>query len=196
MFDVLSTDDSSTEKAEIQAIHPTALIRRACVCLLGNLTIAAGLHSSTAHRASIKTVSGMLHKLVDAGTSGRARPGESYGAMLLDIPLYSCVFPCIPCIPLNSPKLESVLPIRISEAVAGDVCAQQHRDWAKLGFVRGIAATPTMCYNLSSPRWVALLLRVVSGSLPEDDTQPAVSAVHLPRQARIWSIVHVMPTCW
>ena len=64
-----------------------------------------------------------------------------------------------------------------------DISAQQHRDWAKLGFVRGIAVTPTMCYNLSSARWVSLLLRVVSGSLPEEDTHSAASAAHLPRQA-------------
>ena len=63
------------------------------------------------------------------------------------------------------------------------VVAQQHRDWAKLGFIRGIAVSPVMCCSLSTSQWVSLLLRVVRGSLPDDDSlPPTVSAVHLPRQ--------------
>ena len=65
----------------------------------------------------------------------------------------------------------------------GLVVAQQHRDWAKLGFIRGIAASPVMCCSLSTPQWVSLLLRVVKGSLPDGDLLPSnVSAALLPRQ--------------
>ena len=61
--------------------------------------------------------------------------------------------------------------------------AQQHRDWSKLGFIRGIAVSPVMCCSLSTHQWVGLLLRVVRGSLPDDDSlPPTVSAAHLPRQ--------------
>lgn len=61
--------------------------------------------------------------------------------------------------------------------------AQQHRDWAKLGFIRGIAVSPVMCCSLSTPQWVSLLLRVVKGSLPDGDLPPSnVSAAPLPRQ--------------
>lgn len=61
--------------------------------------------------------------------------------------------------------------------------AQQHRDWAKLSFIRGIAASRVMCCALSTPQWVSLLLRVVKGSLPDDDlVPPTVSASQLPRQ--------------
>ena len=68
--------------------------------------------------------------------------------------------------------------------------AQQHRDWAKLGFIRGIAVSPVMCLSLSTPQWVALLLRVVRGSLPDDDTlPPTVSAAHLPRQVTVCALI-------
>lgn len=69
------------------------------------------------------------------------------------------------------------------------VLAQQHRDWAKLGFIRGIAVSPVMCCSLSTSQWVSLLLRVVRGSLPDDDSlPPTVSAVHLPRQVTYKSL--------
>lgn len=60
--------------------------------------------------------------------------------------------------------------------------AQQFRDWAKLGFIRSIAVTPTMCKALSSAQWVDLLLRLVSGSIPEDERSSTSTAIHLPRQ--------------
>ena len=66
------------------------------------------------------------------------------------------------------------------------VMAQQHRDWAKLGFIRGIAVSPVMCCSLSTSQWVSLLLRVVKGSLPDGDALPSnVSAAFLPRQVML-----------
>lgn len=63
------------------------------------------------------------------------------------------------------------------------VMAQQHRDWAKLGFIRGIAVSPVICCSLSTPHWVSLLLRVVRGSLPGEETLlPTASTANLPRQ--------------
>lgn len=46
------------------------------------------------------------------------------------------------------------------------VSREQHRGWCSLGFVRSIALTPHMCAALSSPPWIALLMRVVEGHAP------------------------------
>lgn len=46
------------------------------------------------------------------------------------------------------------------------VCREQHRSWCSLGFVRSIALTPHMCAALSSPPWIALLMKVVEGHAP------------------------------
>ena len=50
--------------------HPTSLIRCSCLCLLRALTIASGLHSDRVQVGSVRTVSGLLRTLVNAGTSG------------------------------------------------------------------------------------------------------------------------------
>lgn len=72
------------------------------------------------------------------------------------------------------------------------VMAQQHRDWAKLGFIRGIAVSPVICCSLSTPHWVSLLLRVVRGSLPGEETLlPTASTANLPRQ--VITRVFIMP---
>ena len=44
---------------------------------------------------------------------------------------------------------------------------QQHRDWAKLGFIRGITLTPSAYKVFSSSRWMNLFLRIVGGNLGE-----------------------------
>ena len=64
------TDDSKKEKTEIQSIHPTALIRHSCVCLLQALAIGCGLHGNSLQIESVRTVSSLLHNLLDAGTIG------------------------------------------------------------------------------------------------------------------------------
>lgn len=64
------SDDSMQEKTEIQSIHPTALIRHSCVCLLQALAIGCGLHANRLQIESVRTVSGLLHNLLDAGTVG------------------------------------------------------------------------------------------------------------------------------
>ena len=72
------------------------------------------------------------------------------------------------------------------------VMAQQHRDWAKLGFIRGIAVSPVICCSLSTPQWVTLLLRVVRGSLPDEETLlPPASTANLPRQVKTRVFVEV-----
>lgn len=58
----------------------------------------------------------------------------------------------VPCVPTASPN--------------SAVCREQHRSWCSLGFVRSIALTPHMCAALSSPPWIALLMRVVEGHAP------------------------------
>ena len=64
------SDDSKKEKTEIQAAHPTSLIRCSCLCLLRALAIATGLHSAKVHVDSVRTVSGLLRTLVNAGIAG------------------------------------------------------------------------------------------------------------------------------
>ncbi|ELV11273.1 E3 ubiquitin-protein ligase HERC2 [Tupaia chinensis] len=61
------------------------------------------------------------------------------------------------------------------------VCREQHRSWCTLGFVRSIALTPQLCGALSSPRWIALLMKVVEGHAPftAASLQRQILAVHL-----------------
>ncbi|XP_040349847.1 E3 ubiquitin-protein ligase HERC2 [Herpailurus yagouaroundi] len=61
------------------------------------------------------------------------------------------------------------------------VCREQHRSWCTLGFVRSIALTPHMCAALSSPQWIALLMKVVEGHAPftAASLQRQILAVHL-----------------
>jgi len=49
--------------------HPTLLIKQATTQLLQSLTICAGVDADNAERAAIKTLSGLLRTLVDAGCS-------------------------------------------------------------------------------------------------------------------------------
>ncbi|XP_012867362.1 PREDICTED: E3 ubiquitin-protein ligase HERC2 [Dipodomys ordii] len=58
---------------------------------------------------------------------------------------------------------------------------EQHRSWCTLGFVRSIALTPQACGALSSPRWIALLMKVVEGHAPftAASLQRQILAVHL-----------------
>ncbi|XP_068720941.1 E3 ubiquitin-protein ligase HERC2-like [Montipora capricornis] len=145
-------DDSKQEKTEIQSVHPTALIRHSCVCLLQALAVGCGLHANSLQIESVRALSGLLHNLLDAGTIGKVGTIEM---------------------------------------------AQQHRDWAKLGFIRGIAVSPVMCCALSSSQWVSLLLRVVKGSLPDDDSVPSsVSATHLPRQILALRLLRSVLPSW
>ncbi|XP_014679282.1 PREDICTED: LOW QUALITY PROTEIN: E3 ubiquitin-protein ligase HERC2-like, partial [Priapulus caudatus] len=41
------------------------------------------------------------------------------------------------------------------------VVQQQHREWSTLGFIRSLAASPSICRALSTPRWIELLLGIV-----------------------------------
>ncbi|GAB1292151.1 E3 ubiquitin-protein ligase HERC2 [Apodemus speciosus] len=61
------------------------------------------------------------------------------------------------------------------------VAREQHRSWCTLGFVRSIALTPQACGALSSPRWIALLMKVVEGHAPftAASLQRQILAVHL-----------------
>ncbi|XP_048589232.1 E3 ubiquitin-protein ligase HERC2 isoform X2 [Nematostella vectensis] len=147
-------DDSKTEKTEIQASHPTALIRRSCICLMRALALTCGLHADSIQTSQVRTVSTLLHKLVSAGTKCTA--GERYEAVLY----------------------------------------QQYRDWAKLGFVRSVAITPAMCMALSTQQWVDLLLRMMSGTLPNEDVPAAVSASHLPRQVLALRLLRTVLSSW
>lgn len=78
--------------------------------------------------------------------------------------------------------------------------SQQFRDWAKLGFIRSIAVTSTMCKALSTSQWVDLLLRLVSGSIPDDERTSPTGAVNLPRQVNrplflLYPLFHVIYVC-
>lgn len=63
----------------------------------------------------------------------------------------------------------------------------QHREWATLGFLRGVCATPKLCRALSSPPWVNLLLHIASGA----SATPAELSSHvlLPTQVRAYSTI-------
>ena len=49
--------------------HPTLLIKQATTQLLQSLTICAGVHADGAEKEAIRTLSGLLRTLVDAGCS-------------------------------------------------------------------------------------------------------------------------------
>lgn len=44
---------------------------------------------------------------------------------------------------------------------------QQHREWAKLGCIRGITLTSSASKVFSSSQWIGLFLRIVGGNLGE-----------------------------
>ena len=54
------------------------------------------------------------------------------------------------------------------------VAREQHQEWCTLGFVRSVATSPLICQALSSPQWLALLLRIVADDY-RPDTVPNLS---------------------
>ena len=66
----------------------------------------------------------------------------------------------------------------------------QHHTWATLGFIQSVASCSALCQALSSPRWVELLLRVLS-----DDTTPT-GASSLPRQILSLRLLQAVLPSW
>lgn len=38
---------------------------------------------------------------------------------------------------------------------------EQHHEWATLGFIRAVAATPSMCQALTTQAWIRLLVNII-----------------------------------
>ncbi|XP_068082847.1 E3 ubiquitin-protein ligase HERC2 [Anabrus simplex] len=64
-----------------------------------------------------------------------------------------------------------------------------HLEWATLGFIRAIAASPSMCRALSTPTWVNLLLSMVGG-------QDNSISVTLPKQILALRLLQAILPAW
>lgn len=71
---------------------------------------------------------------------------------------------------------------------------QQHREWATLGFLRGICASTAICQALSTPPWVALLLRIAAG--PPCFMPLASSSTALPVQIQALRLLQTVLPTW
>ncbi|XP_064481734.1 E3 ubiquitin-protein ligase HERC2-like isoform X2 [Ornithodoros turicata] len=71
---------------------------------------------------------------------------------------------------------------------------QQHREWATLGFIRGICASTAVCQALSTPSWVSLLLRIAAG--PTCFIPLPSSATTLPTQIQALRLLHTVLPTW
>ncbi|KAL3192258.1 hypothetical protein MRX96_059232 [Rhipicephalus microplus] len=74
---------------------------------------------------------------------------------------------------------------------------EQHHEWATLGFLRGVCATPALCQALSSPPWVALLLNVASGPCSRPLSElPLASSLVLPTQIQALRVLRTLLLSW
>ncbi|XP_033111225.1 E3 ubiquitin-protein ligase HERC2-like [Anneissia japonica] len=52
-----------------ESAHPSSLLRRSCICLLRSLAVSCGLHGESMQKNAISTISGLLHRIVQTGTT-------------------------------------------------------------------------------------------------------------------------------
>ncbi|XP_054929802.1 E3 ubiquitin-protein ligase HERC2 isoform X6 [Dermacentor andersoni] len=169
--EVESSSDSEDEDATTTvpaAQHPSVLLQQGCYTLLRALCVSLGLHSSSVHPKAIAVMSGLLRSIIASGQRG------SHGVV-------------------HSSSSSSVV---VSSAPQW-MLVEQHHEWATLGFLRGVCATPALCQALSSPPWVTLLLNVASGpcSRPPSELPLAIPSV-LPTQIQALRVLRTLLLSW
>ncbi|XP_077559435.1 E3 ubiquitin-protein ligase HERC2 isoform X3 [Haemaphysalis longicornis] len=163
-----SEDEDATTTVPA-AQHPSVLLQQGCYTLLRALCVSLGLHSSSAHPKAISVMSGLLRSIIASG-QGCGRSGD----------------------PSSSSS---------AAAMGGGLewmLEEQHHEWATLGFVRGVCATPALCRALSSPPWVTLLLGVASGpcSWPAGAGDKVASPLLLPTQIQALRVLKTLLLSW
>lgn len=168
--EVESSSDSEDEDATTTvpaAQHPSVLLQQGCYTLLRALCVSLGLQSGSVHPKAIAVMSGLLRSIIASGQGG------VHGDV--SIPSSSLAS-------LSAPQW---------------MLAEQHHEWATLGFLRGVCATPALCQALSSPPWVTLLLNVASGpcNRPPSDL-PLASPLVLPTQIQALRVLRTLLLSW
>lgn len=73
---------------------------------------------------------------------------------------------------------------------------EQHHEWATLGFLRAVCATPALCRALSSPPWISLLLHMASGSVNARLNAGLLSSTALPTQIQALRLLKMLLPTW
>ncbi|XP_026277054.2 E3 ubiquitin-protein ligase HERC2 [Frankliniella occidentalis] len=131
-------DTAKTARGRSGELEMVMLLRQASLTLLRTLALRSGLEADHMQESAVRTLGGMLRELVQVNTRAATAPAGGPGGPGGG--------------PSASRSQTNALLVLAAKANSFH-CA----DWATLGFVRALAASPALCRALCTPPWLRLL---------------------------------------
>ncbi|KAK3907967.1 E3 ubiquitin-protein ligase HERC2 [Frankliniella fusca] len=130
-------DTAKTARGRSGELEMVMLLRQASLALLRTLAVRSGLEADRMQESAVRALGGMLRELVQVNTRAATAAAGSGP---------------------NASRSQTNALLVLAAKANSFHCA----DWATLGFVRALAASPALCRALCTPPWLRLLTVLAS----------------------------------